>query len=438
MSSNNRTVGRRPAPSVERQTLSVDTASESSKRPYTVALFILGGIGNPGNDATLKAMMNTVKRLRPDVRIVCICGNPEEVSRLFNIPAVSIWWPSPDGAVYRFANRITLRQLNHLRAWYRTLSYLGGLDAIIIPGTGVLDDYGDTSLGWPYRLLMWCAASRLRGVPIAFVSVGAGPIKRWSNRVLMLMSARLARYRSYRDKDSNVFMRNCGFDDGAGTVYPDLVLGLPLEDIDVEGPPASHADPETPKVIGVAINDYYGWSSDRDTGKEIHREYVDKNVELISKLIRKGHRIRILAYSEDEPLIDELREALGAVSIDLDEPGIDVRIAETLSQQASDISGTDIVIAARFHTIVTSLMLSRPAIGLSYARKFEAVMEDFDLADYCHDIETFDVDRITAQVGELSASYNHVRAKLADGMTLPRARLIEQEHQLADRIFSSE
>ena len=425
------------APIADKCQSEAGSAAAVTQSPYTVALLIFGGIGNLGNDATLEAMLKAVRRLRSGARVVCICGNPDEVTELFDIPAVSLWWPSPESGAYKIANRLTLRQLNHARAWYRTLSFVGGLDAIIIPGTGVLDDYGETSFGWPYRLLMWCAAAKLCRVPVAFVSSGAGPITGYGNKKLMLSAARLASYRSYRDDVSNAFMRENGFHDGSETVFPDLVLGLPLEEVDVSGPPSRQAAAGSGKVIGIGINDYYGWSSDRVSGLGIHRRYVSSTVQLISKLHDNGHKVQLLVYTEDAPLVDELLEELRASGMETDESWIEVRIARTLWQHASDIAETDMVVAARYHTVVTALMLSRPTVGLSYADKFEAVMADFGVEDYCRHIEAFDADWAIARLQEYSASYDDVRAGLAGALVSPRARLAEQEGQLATQILSN-
>lgn len=436
MSINNGTL-ERAAPSAERREYNIDTVSDTAERAYTIALFVYGGVGNLGNDASLKAMVATLRKLRPDARIVCICGDPDVVSRIFEIPSVPIIWPSPEGLAYTIANRLSFKQLGHLRAWYRTLKFVGGVDAIIMPGTGILDDFGLSSpFGFPYRLFMWSVSARLRGIPVAFVSTGAGPITHWASRFLMLTAARLACYRTYRDKVSNLFVHRHGIDDGADTIYPDLVLGLPLEDIDVSGPPSSHTGSELPKVIGIGVLDYYGWSCGRVSGIGIHRRYVSSIVQLIAKLGRNGHRVRILVGVEDKALIDELDEALRLANIDLNEPWIDIRTAKTLSQHASDISETDIVVGTRYHTVIASLMLRRPAIALSYANKFDAVMEDFGQEDYCEHAETFDVDRVIGLIQDLSVTYDEVRARLTNRLASSRARLAEQESHLTNRILS--
>ena len=80
------------------------------------------------------------------------------------------------------------------------------VDIMIIPGTGILDDFGERPLGMPFDIFKWCLAARIAGARIAFVSIGAGPIGHPLSRWLMTAAARLAHYRSYRDAISRDFM----------------------------------------------------------------------------------------------------------------------------------------------------------------------------------------------------------------------------------------
>ena len=419
----------------ERQPPLVSTVRKVNQRSSTIALFIFGGIGNLGNDASLEAMIETVSKVRPTAQIVCICAEPDVVAEVFGLPAVPIYWPAPSSLAYKIANLLSFRQLGHLRAWYRTLSFAGTLDGLILPGTGMLDDFGLSPGGFPYRLFMWCASAKARGVPVAFVSTGAGPITHRANRLLMLSAARLASYRSYRDKVSSEFMQSHGFDDGAGAVFPDLVLGLPLEKHDTSGPPSDRQSPAQPKTIGIGVMDYYGWANSKTSGAYIHRRYVGSLVQLIAELGRRGHGVRLLVGTQDEPMVGELEAALGLADVGIDEPWIETRSASSLSEHATHISGTDIVVGTRYHTVIASLMLRRPTIALGYADKFEAVMADFGQRNFCNNAETFEVEHVLAQIEELSDDYGNVRSSLADTLSAAKARLAEQEEKLAGRIL---
>ena len=78
---------------------------------------------------------------------------------------------------------------------------------IVVPGTGMLDDFGERWRDMPYHLFRWGLACRMARTPFAFVSIGAGPIHHPLSRWLMRSAAAMARYRSYRDMNSAIIWR---------------------------------------------------------------------------------------------------------------------------------------------------------------------------------------------------------------------------------------
>ena len=58
---------------------------------------------------------------------------------------------------------------------YLTMKHIRRFDVVIVPGTGILDDFGERPYGMPWDILRWCIGARLLGAKIAFVSIGAGP-----------------------------------------------------------------------------------------------------------------------------------------------------------------------------------------------------------------------------------------------------------------------
>src|SRR5262249_3651718 len=135
----------------------------------------------------------------PGSEVVCIGPEPVQVSNRFNVPALPWQFRKPEHVLYRIASKLSFRTLDKLADWIAVCRQVLRIDALIVPGTGALDDFGEEPQGLPYRLWLWCRLSRLVGAKVAFVSVGAGPIVNPRSRSLMLNALQKAHYRTYRD-----------------------------------------------------------------------------------------------------------------------------------------------------------------------------------------------------------------------------------------------
>jgi polysaccharide pyruvyl transferase WcaK-like protein len=376
-----------------------------------IVLFGLFGCGNLGNDGSLETMLGFLRRVRPHAGIVCVCDEPQVVSRSLNVDAVPIRQPGElVGSRIAWILRQPFRKLRDFgHAWH----HLSRADVMIIPGTGILDDFGERPQGMPLKLLTWCLAARLCGTKIAFVCIGAGPIRRRVNRWLMLSAASLAHYRSYRDGISKEFMGSVGFDTAGDQVYPDIVFKLPAP----EARPRSLADfPDL--TIGVGVMSYRGWYGYAEGGDRIFARYIEKLSEFVVHLLDGAYGVRLLTGElGDRTAVDALLAGVRAAR-----PEAARRIAAEPSYSLGDLmeqmSRTDIVVATRFHNIVCALKMGKPTISLGYAKKNDVLMAEMGLADYCQHIEHFDVPALIEQFDRLvedrKALARHVRERVSD------------------------
>jgi polysaccharide pyruvyl transferase WcaK-like protein len=245
------------------------TAHERQKQitRKRIGLFGLFGTGNSGNDGSLEAMLQFVRQVRPDAEITCIGaahrGAADRVARSLQVPTIPLGFPPPENRALRTVDRLLLTLPRRTASLVYAVGRARKLDALIVPGTGILDDFGGSPFGMPLALLAWCLVAKLCGAWIAFVSIGAGPIYHPASRWLMRSAAAMADYRSYRDTVSKEFMEGIGFDAREDAVYPDIAFKLPA--------PAS-VRPERPDsrlVVGVGVMTYLGWRNDPSRGAPI-------------------------------------------------------------------------------------------------------------------------------------------------------------------------
>jgi polysaccharide pyruvyl transferase WcaK-like protein len=397
--------------------------------PRKIGLFGLFGSGNIGNDGSLEAMLDFLRTARPKAELVCICSDAARVQREFRIPAIRIGGQPATHPALRLLERFL--PTRKLLQWLHAFRGVRGLDVLIMPGTGILDDFSERFWGSPASLFGWCLAARLRGARIAFVSVGAGPISHGVSRWLMKAAARMAHYRSYRDTLSRDFMQSIGFDASRDPVYPDIAFRLTA--------PASvktaNAGPE-PLTVGVGVMAYFGWRGDARRGAAIYQTYLRKITRFTLWLLDRGHRVRILTGEEtDQQAVDDLLAALAAERADFPRERVVAEPVHSLHDLMRQIGETQVVVATRFHNVVCALKLARPTVSLSYARKNDVLMAEMGLGGYCQHVERFDVDLLMKQFAELAANRAKLESAMREMNGLYLDRLALQERVLLEKIL---
>jgi polysaccharide pyruvyl transferase WcaK-like protein len=386
-------------------------------RPCRIGFFGKFGSGNLGNDGSLEAVWEHMRRACPDAQFVCICTDPEIIRERFAIEVLPINWSSCSRGRFAWLNERFRKVPGKLVDVFNTVKGVRGLDMIMVPGTGILDDFGERPRGMPYDLLRWCLAARLAGVQIAFVSIGAGPIRNRLSKWLMRAAAGLASYRSYRDAVSKEFVEQVGLDVGQDGVYPDVAFGLPAPSV-----------PARPRIgssltVGLGVMSYRGWYGFAPDSEVVHSRYLCNITEFAVWLLDQGHDVRLLVGEDSDHRTCELVVR----DVHLARPGlvagrIGFNPADSLHAVMRQIAGTDVVVATRYHNVVCALRLCRPTVALGYARKHDDLLHAMGLGDYGLSVDDFDLDVLKARFARLVSE----RGKLE--RMLHQRNLLVQEH----------
>lgn len=260
-------------------------------------------------------------------------------------------------------------------------------------------------MGWPFIVYWWCLAARLRGTRIAFVSIGAGPIRGSLSRWFLASAARMASYRSYRDDFSLRCMQGLGIDTTSDHRFPDIAFGLR----EPESFGSAHHR-QVPATIGIGVMRYRGWERNHANADTIYATYVGKIAALARQLLDNGHAVRLfMGDTSDEKALGDIHAAIRA-------NGREGRLSATrttsLHAVMDEVLKVDIAIVSRFHNLLCALKLDRPTLSLGYAEKNDELMAAFGRADFCHHIERFDVGLVLRQVdialGNLTAAENAI------------------------------
>ena len=405
-----------------------DTADAGGVLPRRIGIFGLFGVGNLGNDGSLESFLAFLRSARPDAELHCICHGTESVRERFDLPTLPIQ-PAPNWNFWlKVLNRLSLLTLFRAQEWGRTIRGARGFDIVLVPGTGILDDFGERWHDMPYNLFRWGAACRLVGTPFVFVSIGAGPIHHPLSRWLMRSAAAMAYYRSYRDMNSKNYMEGIGLKRPDDPVTPDLAFRLLL-------PPSAPSSATGQRIIGVGTMGYAGWKHSQADGKAIYGTYTAKMTQFVSWLIEQGYGVRLIMGDDGD--IQAMKDISRAVS---EQPGnqaahLIVEPAQSLAEIMRQIGETELLVASRFHNVVCGLMMGKPVISLSYAKKNDVLLDEMGLRDFCQHIEFLDLNRLKAQFGRLIRDGEHYLPGIAQKNAEYREQLAEQEKHLLAKLL---
>ncbi len=386
-----------------------------------IALLGQFGSGNSGNDGSLESMLNFLRRVKPDSDLLCICSNPKVVEERYHVQAISISGVALRLGWFTRFNRFLLNVPRRVLAFSYLISQLNGVDLLIIPGTGILDDFQEHPFGWPFVVFRWCVATRLRKARVAFVSIGAGPVSPGVSRWFMRAAANTAGYRSFRDAFSREYVKEMGIDVARDYTVPDIAFRLPAP----EPVPRSRG---ARLVVGIGLMHYRGWSKGSANADDIYERYISKMTSFVEWLTDEGHDVLLLTGDRtDLHAVADLSHRLAATRPMLATGRISAGEGGTLHGIMRDIVLTDIAIVSRYHNAVCALKLGRPTISLGYAQKNVDLLADFEQHHYAQHIESFDGQLLAAHFREICIDLASVtQTILARGVEVQR-RLTEQE-----------
>lgn len=341
-----------------------------------VALYGEFGIQNLGNEGTLTAALDQLRAQAPEWLPSVVCVEPERVVAEHGVRAVAMHAPGSVGG------RVG-------RAWRRFAAplwcarVLRGQDALVVTGTGLLEDSGGIRV-WqaPWSLLAAVLGARARRIPVAFLAVGVSPATSRAKRLVFATALRLAGWRSYRDEVSRSGAAALGVVAHDDAVHPDLCFGFDA--------PQAPRPRRRPSTIGLGVMAYSGDDPDPAERAAARRRYVDAMVGVGVALLERGHRVRILIGEATDVAVaatvaEYVRERAGA------DADVTVSTTPDLASLMAEMAGLDAAVVTRYHNVVAGLRVGLPVVAVAYAAKTRAL-----LADHGLEALTVPVDRIEA------------------------------------------
>lgn len=379
-----------------------------SKAPR-VGLLGLLGTGNLGNDVSMESVLRYLRTEHPEAAVDVMGKGPATIIDRYGVPAVFMNWYQRYEKTATGIPAILLKILGKVIDAPRTAAWVRRHDVVIIPGMGAMEaSLPLKSSQLPYSFLIACSAAKIFGVKVAFVSIGAGVVKRPASRFLLDTSAKLAAYRSYRDAPSRDRLRERGVDTSRDHVYADLAFGIP----------PLPCGPGDPNVVGVGVMGYRGSDDDRKQADEIYAAYITTVKSFVRWLVDNGRQVRIMIGDEapeDIAAGHEVFADVRAYCLDLAPGQVETVYATTFQELMEVMAPAGTVVATRFHSVVCALRLGKPVVALSYAPKFAALLGNMGVAEFMQSAKFPDLDVLVEQFTELEKRQDELRKAIAEG-----------------------
>jgi polysaccharide pyruvyl transferase WcaK-like protein len=379
-------------------------------------IILFGNFGtlNWGNEGTLEATIQNVRECCPDRSIICICTEPDDVRERYGIGTFPLRAPytrffkNTNSLIIKALRRVFLAPPVTVLHALRGAGLMMSSTTMIVPGTGLLNDFGTGPLGVPYLIFKWCLLAKIFGVKLVFLSNGAGPLREKWSRVFIVHALKLADYRSYRSEKDRVFVKKIGVEAGGDHVLPDLAFSLKNSMFDQKMNGGSS------RTIGLGIMDYYGEHGISKGNEQVHENYLNTMCQFVEYCLQKQFKIRML-IGDSTYDTSVKQEFLKLIRERVDEQYLSNVLdgeIKTLDDLLVDLSRSEIIISPRFHNIIYGMMLGKPVLSLSYHNKFESLMESCDMTDYALNLDNLDINLLINTFESLYGNREDVAGKV--------------------------
>jgi polysaccharide pyruvyl transferase WcaK-like protein len=442
-------------------------------KPRTIGIWGHYHGANHGDECTVAAIIQNVRRHCPDVKLYGISQKPSDTAKRHQMPSFWLRRPEPRlppvadapaevdwrtarkdkrerpiGRLQPLKNALRrgLPPVFHLLKTARRLLRLGveilgeigrlfqsyrnlkGIEMLIVAGSGPISDEWDGPYSHPYSIFRWSLLAWLRRVKFVFLCVGAGSIDHRLSRWMIRWSLRRAHYRSFRDRSSVAIADGLHLG-GENRLYPDLAFSLNMGSAEPKAPhpakgkrrlivglnPMSHEDPR--------------YQPHGDTDR--YDAYIRKTADFAEWLIRNDYQV-VVIYSD----IDGDPRACADVRAILEKkPGLN--LAEQWDEQPiwsfddmiERVKLCDVIVAARFHLLILPMTMRKPVLAMAYHTKTWDLMNGMGVGDYALDIDKFKAGELIDVFGRLESNLQTVHEELGPRVTDCR-RALEVQYDM--------
>jgi polysaccharide pyruvyl transferase WcaK-like protein len=277
------------------------------------------------------------------------------------------------------------REIRHSVEGYR---FLRTQDVLVVSGGGQLDDEWGGPWGHPFTLFKWAVLARIARVPYALASVGASKTTSKTSRLFLSATLRMARYKSYRDKNSREIAAGLLQRTTEDSIVPDLGFSLPSSELpSTAGIRSISRGRPVVAISPIAFAKPGSWPY---PDPALYDRYVLQMAQVVSQLLKRGYFLILVWSSEDDKsVIPELLGRLDDEAKNRLAQQMHIPAISTWKDLVASLEDVDCLIASRLHSAILGHVTHKPIIAISFDPKVDWLMEDLSQPEYLLQIRDF-------------------------------------------------
>ena len=305
--------------------------------------------------------------------------------------------------------------------WLRILNIFGRPDKIIVSGGTPVFDHSHA-----IRTL-YLSLPVLFRKPFIIFGAGIKPIKSWYGRQYIPYFLKKAEYVSVRDDNSKEILFDLGVQNVSLTA-DSAFFARPAQRSEIDGFLTEYGigHQETllvvaPRLLSTRRKQLY---LEEPMDRELIEQTPQKIAEALSTIAPKFDRVILMAMhfygpDSDVPLIKEIMQATTADNALFLDRELRPEIAIALFQRAH------VVLGMRLHSLLLSLSMETPVVGIAYERKVTELFRRINLPEHCLDLFDFSAEDVVTKLEQAFKDHEKITSHIQSRVSELRELILE-------------
>lgn len=351
---------------------------------YDVMISGYYGFGNSGDDAILLAIIDNLRNIKKDIRIVVLSKNPKDTSANYGVDSI---------------DRFNLFEV--VRTMRQTKLFLNG-------GGNLIQDVTSTR-SLMYYLSTIHLAKRM-GLKIMLYANGIGPVSRHSNRYFTSKAINLVDVITLREEASSLELEALGIKKPEIIVTADPALGLkPVDSGEIENIFSKEGISADCTLVGFSIRKWAGY--------DVYSQIIAQTADYLEEKYNAKSVFIPLHFPSDLSVAEDIASKMKH------DPFI-IRNSYGVGKTLGIIKKLDMVLGMRLHALIYAVSLSVPTIGLIYDPKVQGFLE-YVKQPSGGNVADLDLESLKKLIDEVWNKKDEIKQQLEEGNKLLKQKAFE-------------